>query len=90
MVFDEEGFPLNYSCINNNRRCGRVCKESQCRYNMSNEKYLNCSLIASEDGPLTLQEIGDCFGLSRMRICQIEKGIFKKIRKSFLTSEDEA
>jgi DNA-directed RNA polymerase sigma subunit (sigma70/sigma32) len=55
---------------------------------MSNEKYLNCSLIASEEGPLTLQEIGDCFGLSRMRICQIEKGIFKKIRKNYLNESD--
>lgn len=89
MIFDEEGFPLNYSCINNNRECGSVCNESSCRYSMISEKYLNCSMIASEEGPLTLQEIGDCFGLSRMRICQIEKGIFKKIRKNFLVQEEE-
>jgi len=30
----------------------------------------------------TLQEIGDVLGLTRMRICQIEKTILEKIRKS--------
>jgi len=30
----------------------------------------------------TLQEIGDVLGLTRMRICQIEKSILEKIRKS--------
>ena len=30
----------------------------------------------------TLQEIGDVLGLTRMRICQIEKAILEKIRKS--------
>ena len=88
MVFDEEGFPINYSCIDNNRKCNSVCNEKSCRYNMSNEKYLNCSMLASEDGPLTLQEIGDCYGLSRMRICQIEKGIFKKIRKNYFADRE--
>lgn len=30
----------------------------------------------------SLQEIGDHLGLTRMRICQIEKAIMKKIRES--------
>jgi DNA-directed RNA polymerase sigma subunit (sigma70/sigma32) len=55
---------------------------------MSSEKYLNCSMLASKAGPLTLQEIGDCYDLSRMRICQIEKGIFKKLRKSYFSDRE--
>ena len=39
-------------------------------------------MLAAEDGPKTLQEIGDVFGVSRMRICQIEKSILAKLRKS--------
>jgi DNA-directed RNA polymerase sigma subunit (sigma70/sigma32) len=46
---------------------------------MNNEKSKNCTLIASKDGPMTLQQIGDIFGVTRMRICQLEKRILKKI-----------
>ena len=37
----------------------------------------------------TLQEIGDVLGLTRMRICQIEKAILEKIRKSGKLEEFE-
>lgn len=42
----------------------------------------NCVLIAAQKGPHTLQEIGRIYNLTRMRICQIEKGIYKKIRNA--------
>lgn len=35
------------------------------------------------DSPLTLQEIGDRYGISRERVRQVEKGIIKKIREYF-------
>jgi len=41
---------------------------------------LNCSIIAAQSGPKTLQEIGDYYGISRMRVCQIEKSILKKLK----------
>lgn len=40
----------------------------------------NCVLIAAQDGPRTLQEIGKIYNLTRMRICQIEKNIRDKIK----------
>ena len=73
-------------------RVGKVaCEEKDCRYFLSSKKHKNCTILASESGPLTLQEIGDIFGVSRMRICQIEKTILKKIKKSnnsFLEEDD--
>jgi len=35
----------------------------------------------------SLQEIGDHLGLTRMRICQIEKSILKKLKDSGILDE---
>jgi DNA-directed RNA polymerase sigma subunit (sigma70/sigma32) len=45
---------------------------------MNSEKDLNCCLLAAQEEH-TLQEIGDIFGVTRMRICQLEKMIIRKI-----------
>jgi len=33
----------------------------------------------SEDGELTLQQVGDLFEITRMRVCQIEKASLRKL-----------
>jgi len=35
------------------------------------------------DSPVTLQEIGDRYGISRARVRQIEKNVIKKMRDFF-------
>ena len=35
------------------------------------------------DNPVTLQEIGDRYGISRERVRQVEKNIVKKMREYF-------
>lgn len=59
------------------------CKKTDCRYwqEMKNKKHHNCTILAANDGPMTLQEVGDIFSVTRMRICQIEK-----LAKRFLKS----
>ena len=57
------------------------CPESTCRYFLKSNCDLNCAMIGALDGPKTLQEIGDYYHISRMRICQIEKSILNKLRK---------
>jgi DNA-directed RNA polymerase sigma subunit (sigma70/sigma32) len=52
-----------------------------CRQWFNNEENNNCAIIAAELGPMTLQNIGNLFSLTRMRICQIEKNAMKKIRE---------
>jgi hypothetical protein len=55
------------------------CENNSCRYLIENSEFMNCTVIAAKEGPMTLQQIGDIFGVTRMRICQLEKKILKKI-----------
>ena len=83
----EENKTVCYDLI---KRKKTICEESNCRHFLDSEVHRNCSILAAQEGPMTLQEIGDVFGVSRMRICQIEKNILKKLRKSskaFLDSD---
>ena len=70
----------SYHCVNEIKKAMTPCNNTDCRHNLNSKKYNSCSLIAAEDGPLTLQEIGDFYGISRMRVCQIEKSILKKLK----------
>lgn len=56
------------------------CKKTDCRY--WNTKCENkCVISESANGTKTLQEIGDIFGVTRMRICQVEKKILSKLER---------
>ena len=71
------------TCFNEHSKANKACKKSNCRHWLKCKKYFNCSIIAAKEGPFTLQEIGDMHGLTRMRICQIEKNALNKIREKF-------
>ena len=73
---------MEKKCYDKIRDENHPCNKSDCRKYIRNESSNNCAVLAAEDGPKTLQEIGDVFGVSRMRICQIEKSILAKLRKS--------
>jgi len=61
-------------------KTSKNCKKESCRHWIKLEDNLNCTILASREGPMTLQNIGDIFGITRMRICQIEKKVLEKIR----------
>ena len=69
------------TCFANCKILDLKCKNNKCRAWFECEKYNNCAIIASKEGPMTLQNIGDLFKLTRMRICQIEKNAIAKIRE---------
>ena len=69
-----------YDCVKEIKNAGYPCDKKECRHFFECNDYKNCSIIAAETGPMTLQEIGNNFNLSRMRICQIEKNLLNKIK----------
>ena len=69
----------NTTCFSEHEKRNLPCRKGECRYWISCKEHNNCALLGAKKGPLTLQEIGDIFNVTRMRICQIEKTIFTKV-----------
>jgi hypothetical protein len=68
------------TCFSAQAMHGVDCQRESCPQWIPCSEEHNCVLIAAQRGPHTLQEIGKIYNLTRMRICQIEKNIYKKIR----------
>tara|TARA_Y100000034_G_C6850461_1_gene385799 strand:+ start:1117 stop:1350 length:234 start_codon:yes stop_codon:yes gene_type:complete len=57
------------------------CSVKNCRYWINHTKSGNCVIVGAKKENWTLQDVGKIFGVTRMRICQIEKTIINKIKK---------
>ncbi len=72
----------NITCFKAHQESNKNCNNKVCRswhdLNHSN----NCIINASQEKTYTLQEIGDMFDITRMRICQIEKSALHKLKSS--------
>lgn len=67
-------------CYEKNARTCSPCERKECRYWISHQSAVNCTLVAASKGPMTLQEIGEIIGVTRMRVCQLEKKIINEIK----------
>lgn len=72
------------TCYEFIENCKKSCQKKTCKQWIPYENSYNCVLISTRKGPLTLREIGSIYNLTRMRICQIEKKIYKKIREQII------
>ena len=84
---NEDDILKGTSCFNEHKKRNLSCAKKDCRYWVNSKGHLNCALIGAKKGPLTLQEIGGIFDVTRMRICQIEKSILEKVQN--LVSKEE-
>jgi len=69
------------TCWQANSENETPCRNNECRLWLKCKTKQNCTIIAAHSGPMTLQEIGNLHGLTRMRICQVEKEALRKIRE---------
>ncbi len=69
------------TCFAMHAEHGVDCQRKRCQHWIAHSEGHNCVIITAQNGPHTLQKIGQIYELTRMRICQIEKNIFEKIRK---------
>ncbi len=75
------------TCFSACKNLNIACRISDCRYHQEMKgQHQNCVINAAEEGPFTLQEVGDIFNVTRMRICQIEK-VAKQLLKSTINSD---
>lgn len=59
----------------------KSCNQKKCRYWIDCKEYKNCCVVgAHSSDKITLQNIGEIFNVTRMRICQIEKAAVKKLK----------
>lgn len=77
-----EGVVKGVTCFSILSKHNVGCQRKSCSQWIDHSDGNNCVMIAANHGPHTLQEIGKIYGLTRMRICQIEKNIYEKIKKS--------
>jgi DNA-directed RNA polymerase sigma subunit (sigma70/sigma32) len=77
----------NVACFEAHNKKNKCCNISKCRYWHDLKSSNNCIINKVNnndinDNEMTLQEIGDLFNITRMRVCQIEKSTLNKMKKS--------
>lgn len=70
----------NETCFSVQEKYNVACQRQSCPNWITDHSEQNCAIISAKHGPKTLHEIGSLYNLSRMRICQLEKTIFKKAK----------
>ena len=79
------GVPIkDRTCFGAHKELSIACGSGECRYWQDMDgAHQNCVINAAAEGPFTLQEVGNIFNVTRMRICQIEKAAKQILKTTF-------
>jgi len=76
-------------CATDSLENDSICNKEDCRLWIEHNEDLNCTLISvKKNGRLGLKEVGERLGISYVRVSQIEKEAFKKLKKKNFDLED--
>jgi hypothetical protein len=69
-----------YKCKKTSILIGDICMDTTCEWWLKSKKFFNCTWVACNYGPFTLDEVGKMMGVTRERIRQIEDKAIKKLQ----------
>ena len=69
----------NTTCFAEHKKRNLTCQKKNCKNWMEHSNSLNCAIIGANSGKWILKDIGEIFNVTRMRICQIEKEVIRKL-----------
>ncbi len=73
-------------CFDYHNKTKKECEKINCRYWINcKESQMCCINLCKNKSNFTLEDVGKIFGVTRMRICQIEKSAIKKLK--FISSK---
>ena len=69
-----------YKCKKRSHYITEICQDATCAWHLKNESFFNCTWVACNFGPFTLEEVGRMMGVTRERIRQIEAKALIKLQ----------